>query len=191
MGLGSIARRVSHRNNMCRYVSLEYSEAAGLLQLVGLLHLIYDLPGIHDSMSDCGDDCDHGLLAVRVTRLFWRPAYIRKQEKTEVQGRHHPTLRRFVPLRSVQTGILSPCPVVPTDSRRNHRPREFHQLRTAQPPLMKGWGHRSVAADGSATAAPLLKLRDLLPTRCVLVKRRCSAVSERRSRNGGAVANDA
>jgi hypothetical protein len=116
MGLVSIARRVSHRNNMCRSVSLEYSEAAGLLQLVGLLHSIYDFSGIHDSMSDCGDDRDHGLLAVQVTRFFWRLAYIRKQEKTEVQGHHHPTLRRFVPLRSVQTGLLSRCPVVPTDS---------------------------------------------------------------------------
>jgi hypothetical protein len=66
--------------------------------------------------QDGGDDRDHGLLAVRVTRFFWRLAYIRKQEKTEVQALRRPTLCRFVPLRSVQTGLLSPCPVVPTDS---------------------------------------------------------------------------
>lgn len=35
---------------------------------------------------------------------------------------------------------------------------------------MKRWGYRSVPADWSATAAPLLKLRDLLPTRCVPVQ---------------------
>ena len=51
-----------------------------------------------------------------VTYFFVRPGYIRKQEKTEVQGLHHPTLCRFVPLRPVQSGLLSPCPVVPTDS---------------------------------------------------------------------------
>ena len=39
------------------------------------------------------------------------------------------------------------------------------------------WGHRSVPADWSATAVPLLELRDLLPTRCVLVKWRFSAAS--------------